>query len=257
MLIPILFFSQFSLADSLFAKNHYDLAQVEYKREFFFYPELKTNQEKRLNFGISLIKSDDLKGLREFNNIINDFPDLEPEVKIKMAKCYLNLGDYYQACDLLNQTDLTEMQAGEKKLLGFTYLLNDKLSSARDLFITTNDYEIANEINAYINQPKKSMRTAALLSLICPGAGEVYGGNIKLGIMDFLLNFSSGYFLYNAIKQKKYVDAALVFNFLFQRFYLGSIHNAQKSVEQKNREHRQKWLKHMQNKHFQDIDIDD
>jgi hypothetical protein len=98
-------FSQFSLADSLFAKNHYDLAQIEYKREFLFYPELKTNQGKRLNFGISLIKSDDLKGLREFNNIINDFPDLEPEVKVKMAKCYLDLGNFYQACDLLNQTD--------------------------------------------------------------------------------------------------------------------------------------------------------
>ena len=248
MLIPLLFFSQFSLADSLFAKNHYDLAQIEYKREFFFYPELKTNQEKRLNFGISLIKSDDLKGLREFNNIINDFSDLEPEVKIKMAKCYLNLGDYYQACDLLNQTD-------EKKLLGFTYLLDDKLFSARDLFITTNDYEISNEINAYISQPQKSMRTATLLSLVCPGAGDVYAGNIKLGIMDFLLNFGSGYLMYNAIKQKKYVDAILVFNFLFQRFYLGSIHNAQKSVEQKNREHRQKWLKQMQNKYFQDIDI--
>lgn len=248
MLIPLLFFSQFSLADSLFAKNHYDLAQIEYKREFFFYPELKTNQEKRLNFGISLIKSDDLKGLREFNNIINDFPDLEPEVKIKMAKCYLDLGDFYQACDLLNQTD-------EKKLLGFTYLLDDKLFSARDLFITTGDYEISNEINAYISQPQKSMRTATLLSLVCPGAGDVYAGNIKLGIMDFLLNFGSGYLMYNAIKQKKYVDAILVFNFLFQRFYLGSIHNAQKSVEQRNREHRKKWLKHMQNKHFQDIDI--
>ena len=248
MLIPLLFFSQFSLADSLFAKNHYDLARIEYKREFFFYPELKTNQEKRLNFGISLIKSDDLKGLREFNNIINDFPDLEPEVKIKMAKCYLDLGDFYQACDLLNQTD-------EKKLLGFTYLLDDKLFSARDLFITTGDYEISNEINAYISQPQKSMRTATLLSLVCPGAGDVYAGNIKLGIMDFLLNFGSGYLMYNAIKKKKYVDAILVFNFLFQRFYLGSIHNAQKSVEQRNREHRQKWLKHMQNKHFQDIDI--
>ena len=248
MLIPLLFFSQFSLADSLFAKNHYDLAQIEYKREFFFYPELKTNQEKRLNFGISLIKSDDLKGLREFNNIINDFPDLEPEVKIKMAKCYLDLGDYYQACDLLNQTD-------EKKLLGFTYLLDDKLFSARDLFITTGDYEISNEINAYISQPQKSMKTATLLSLVCPGAGDVYAGNIKLGIMDFLLNFGSGYLMYNTIKQKKYVDAILVFNFLFQRFYLGSIHNAQKSVEQRNREHRQKWLKQMQNKYFQDIDI--
>lgn len=248
MLIPLLFFSQFSLADSLFAKNHYDLAQIEYKREFFFYPELKTNQEKRLNFGISLIKSDDLKGLREFNNIINDFPDLEPEVKIKMAKCYLDLGDFYQACDLLNQTD-------EKKLLGFTYLLDDKLFSARGLFITTGDYEISNEINAYISQPQKSMKTATLLSFVCPGAGDVYAGNIKLGIMDFLLNFGSGYLMYNAIKQKKYVDAILVFNFLFQRFYLGSIHNAQKSVEQRNKEHRQKWLKQMQNKHFQDIDI--
>lgn len=248
MLIAFFAFSQLSLADSLYINGYYDLAQIEYKREFFFYPDLKTDCHKRLKFAISLMKNDESKGIKEFNDIINDFPDVEPEIKIKMAKCYLNLGGYYQASELLFQTD-------EKKLLGLTYLLDDKFFSARELFITTGDYEIANEINTYINQPKKSIRTATLLSFVCPGTGEIYAGNIKLGIKDFLLNLGSGYLLYNAIKQKKYVDALLVFNLLFHRFYLGSIYNAQKSVEQWNEKHKQRWLNEIRNKYFEDIDL--
>ena len=42
-----------------------------------------------------------------------------------------------------------------------------------------------------------------------------------------------------AIKKKKYVDAVLIFNFLLQRFYLGSLYNARKSVETTNKRNRQ------------------
>lgn len=242
-MIIIILFSQFSLADSLYENSYYELAQIEYKREFFFCPGLKDNPKKRLNFALSLLNSDDFRGIKELNSMIIDFPDLAPGLNLSMAKYHIKTGNYYQANELLAQSE-------EKNLLGFVYLLNDRFSDAQNLFIENGNYVLAQEINAYMQKPKKSRKTAALLSFLCPGSGEIYAGNIKGGIMDFLLNFGSGYLIYNAMKQKKYVDAALVFTFLFPRFYLGSIYNAQKSVMQRNEIDRQQWLSQIKDTYF-------
>jgi hypothetical protein len=248
-MIILLILSQFSLADSLYANKYYNLSQIEFQREFFFHPELRKNQEKRLKYGISLIKSDTFGGIEEFNNLNNDFPDLDPKLKTTIAKCYINLGYYYQASKILSQTE-------EENLLGYTHLLNNRLVKSRDLFFSTGKYKLGEEINEYINQPKKSVRTAALLSFVCPGAGEIYAGDIKRGVADFLLTFGSGYLIYNSMKQKKYVDAFLIFNFLFQRFYLGSVFNAQRIAQATNEKNRQAWLKRVHSEYFQDLDLD-
>ncbi|GAG68117.1 unnamed protein product [marine sediment metagenome] len=242
-MIAILLFSQFSLADSLYTHGYYELARVEYKRQFFFYPELKTDQHARFNFGLSLLKNDDVRGIQELNRMITDFPELEPELNVSMAQYYMKVGNYYQARNVLSKTE-------EHDVLGFVYLLNDQFTDAHNIFMKTGNEALAREINAYIQKPKKSRGTAAFLSSICPGAGEIYAGNIRLGIMDFFLNLGSGYLIYNAMKQKKYVDAALVFTFLFQRFYFGSISNAQKSVIEKNGIERQQWLSKVKDTYF-------
>jgi hypothetical protein len=243
-MIAVLIVCQLSLADSLYAQRYYELAAVEYEREFFFYPELLNDQVKRLNYAVSLLKSNELKGIAEFNTVIDEFPDSDPKLKITMAKYYIQMENYYQAIQLLSETE-------EKRLLGFTYLLDNRLSTARNFFIEHGDDELARDIDAYINRPKKSIRTAALLSFMCPGAGEVYASNVKGGVRSFLLNLGSGVLLYNAIRKKKYVDAILIFNFLFQRFYLGSVFNAQKSALEWNKQNKEKWFNELENKYFQ------
>lgn len=247
MLIPLLLFSPFSLADSLYAHNHFDVAYIEYERAFFFYPELESNPQKRVKYAISLFHSNQYRGIREFHSIFNDLPDLNPEFKVEMAWCYLDSGHFYDASELLIHTN-------EKKLLGFTYLLDNRPYSAREIFVSIEEEAIVDQINSYLNKPRKSLKTAALLSLICPGTGEIYAGNTHLGIRDFLLNLGSGYLIYNAVKKKKYVDAVLVFSFLFNRFYLGSIHNAQVSAEKTNEKSRQIWLNQVKNRYFENLD---
>jgi len=247
MLIPLLLFSQFSLADSLYAHKHFDIAYIEYERAFFFYPELESNPQKRVKYAISLFHSNQYKGIREFHNIFNDLLDLDPKFKAEMAMCYLDSGYYYEASELLVYTN-------EKKLLGFTYLLDNRPYSAREVFVSIEDKVIVDQINSYLCKPKKSLKTAALLSLVCPGAGEIYAGNARLGIQDFLLNLGSGYLIYNAVRQKKYIDAVLVFSLLFNRFYLGSIQNAQISAAKTNEKLRQTWLNQMENKYFENLD---
>lgn len=243
----LLIFSQFVLADSLYSNHHFDIAYIEYERTFFFYPELESDPQNRVRYAISLFHSDQYRGIREFHSIFNDLPDLDPEFKVEMAMCYLDSGYYYEASELL-------VQINEKKLLGLTYLLDNRPYSAREVFVSIEEEVIVNQINSYLCKPKKSLRTAALLSLICPGIGEIYAGNARLGIQDFLLNLGSGYLIYNAVRQKKYIDAVLIFSLLFNRFYIGSIHNAQISAEKTNEKSRQIWLDQMKNRYFSDLD---
>jgi len=201
---------------------------------------------KRVQYAISLFHSDQYRGIKEFHKILQKKPDLIPELKIDIARCYLDSGYFHEASGLFIQTN-------EKRLLGYTFLIDNRLYSARDVFGLVKDSVIVEEINTYLETPKKSLRKAALLSLICPGAGEIYGGNSKLGLQDFLLNLGSGYLLYNAMKQKKYIDAVLIFSLLFNRFYIGSIHNAQEAAKQTNEKSREIWLEQMKKQYFNDI----
>jgi len=243
VIICILLFSQFSLADSLYANNYYETAYIEYKRIFFFYPDFSSNIKKRINYANSLLKIDKTKGLYEMKRIVDEFPEMEPEALVKIAKCYLNAGNFYEASKLLLKTD-------EERLLGLSYLLDGRLVSARNSFTAGGDYKIAEEIDEFIRKPKTSQRTAALLSLFCPGAGEVYAGDVKLGIKDFLLTGGSVYLIYNAVKKKKYIDAILIFNLLFNRFYFGSIYNARKTAIEKNKKERLQLVTRLKNTYF-------
>ncbi|MGB7055293.1 MAG: hypothetical protein WBE28_08230, partial [bacterium] len=189
---------------------------------------------------------DGSKGISELNKLVNEFPRLPMNIRREIAGLYIDTGRYYSAISLLRDTE-------ERDLLGLAYLLDGQFSNARATFLQDGNIEIADLIDAYLESPEKSERIAVLLSLFLPGAGEVYAGNSVLGLRDFLVNLGSGYLFYNALRQQKYVDATLVFLFLVNRFYLGSIHNAQKSAIEHNEKRRREWLERVVETHFADI----
>jgi hypothetical protein len=227
--------TQLLLADSLYAHGYLEAARVEYLRGFLFYPELKLEIGPRLNYAVSLLAVNEPEGIAELNGIVNDFPELQTDIIEKIAAQYIRVGRYYLAINLLSNAE-------DKKVLGLAYLLDDQLLQARNAFLQNEDYAIAADIDSYIRMPVKSEKTALLLSLFLPGSGQVYASDIRQGFMDFLINVGSGYLFYNALKQQKYVDASLIFFFLINRFYLGSLHNAQKSAQEYNEKQRKAWL---------------
>jgi hypothetical protein len=238
--------SQLTLADSLYARGYYEEARLEYLRVFVFYPQLRQNVEARLHYAVSILKKDASKGISELNKLVNEFPQLPINMRREIAEQYINTKRYYLAISLLRDTE-------ERDLLGLVYLLDGQFSNARATFLEDGNIEIADLIDEYLQSPKRSERTAVLLSLFLPGAGEVYAGNSVLGLRDFLMNLGSGYLFYNVLRQQKYVDATLVFLFLLNRFYLGSIHNAQKSAIEHNEKRRREWLERIVHKHFADF----
>lgn len=235
MIILLALLCQLTLADSLYVHGYYEEARIEYLRAFLFYPELKQEIGTRLRYAISLAQHDESEGVGELNSIVNDFPDLSIDVKKEIAQQYIQLNRNYLAINLLSDTE-------EKTLLGLAYLLDDQMMNARNTFLESANYELAEEIDSYLKRTKKSEKTAVVLALILPGAGQTYAGNPIQGFRDLALNLGSAYLLYNAIRQHKYVDACLVFFFLLNRFYLGSLHNAQQSAISHNEKLRQEWL---------------
>ncbi len=226
---------QLTLADSLYVHGYYEEARIEYLRDFLFHPELKQEIGIRLRYALSLAQHDDSEGVEELNSIVNDFPDLSIDVKKEIAQQYVQLNRNYLAINLLSDTE-------EKELLGLAYLLDDQMMNARNTFLENANYELAEEIDNYLKSTRKSEKTAVLLSLILPGVGQIYAGNPVQGLRDLTLNLGSAYLLYNAIRQHKYVDTCLVFFFLLNRFYLGSLRNAQQSAVSHNEKLRQEWL---------------
>jgi hypothetical protein len=229
---------QISLADSFFSHGMYHEARVEYLREFFFDPDLYNNENKRMRFALATLKVDTTRGIREMVELVHDMPEMNSDSKLRIAQQYMSLGYTEYARIVLSGTDSTRMY-------GYTYLQEGNLTGAREYFLRINDTTIVNDIDRYLDMPRPSLRTATILSLVCPGAGEIYAGNVASGIKNFILNAGSIFLIYNAMRQKKYVDAVLVFNFLFHRFYIGSIYNTQKTVLNYHEHDYEVWMQHM------------
>jgi hypothetical protein len=216
-----------SLADSLFNSGFYELARIEYKREFYFRPEFMDRRDKRLNYALSLCYSDQDISYFELQHFHNDFEPLNIQEKKALANSYMYIGDHYTAKELLKSSD-------EYRLLAYTYILDHEWQKARELLCQKKEFLLTDVIDRYLGQKPRRAGTAMFFSAFCPGAGEIYAGDINTGVKAFLVNAGSGLLLYNAIARKKYIDAALIFNFLFQRFYFGSIFNAKRLVLEYN-----------------------
>ncbi|MEO0185574.1 MAG: hypothetical protein ABIL20_07230 [candidate division WOR-3 bacterium] len=239
-----LIFCQFALAESLFSHNVYDLAVVEYKRLFFFDSTTRKDFRLRLHYTIACVNQDFYKGYEETDRFMKDFPEIGNESRLMLSRVLIKNGIYGMAIEILRPTQ-------EYRLLGFSYLYNHQYINALREFQNV-DEEIVREVEKLIKRPEKSITKAMLLSAILPGSGEIYAGNIKQGLQDFILTSLSGFLLYNSIKNKKYVDAGLVFSFLFNRFYFGSISNAGSIVRNYNEKLEEKWLHSITAKYYSD-----
>lgn len=242
----LVFCAQLALADSLFAHGHYDAARIEYERGFFFHPELKQEVGPRLNHAVARLAVDEAAGIAALSRLIDDFPALPAAAMREIARQYLRRGRYYLAIGLLRDTD-------EWPLLGLACLLDGQLNRARDVFQDNGAAEMAAGIDDFLRQPKRSERTALLLSLFLPGAGQIYAANFRAGLMDLSVNAAAGYFLANALKQQKYVDAGLVFFFLVNRFYLGALNNAQQAAREYNARQWRAWQQTFIDSYFEGL----
>ncbi len=239
----LLFFSQVSLAESLFSHHYFDLALVEYKRLFLFDSTARSSFQSRFHYTIASLRQKNYSCYEEVNNLLHDFPVIDTHSLMILARELLKVGNYYLAMNILDSLPVCDLTI-------YALLLNRQYAKA---FNQAQKIEpsLTREINDFMHIPEKSVTRAMLFSAIIPGLGEVYAGNIKQGIHDFLLTGISGYLLYYSVKKKQYVDAGLVFTFAFNRFYFGSISNARRIAQKYNNDREDKFLNNIKKKAFE------
>jgi hypothetical protein len=123
------------------------------------------------------------------------------------------------------------------RLRGWAYLEAGDYAQSAEEFRKAGDDSLAATV-AVLTKKDRSLRlknpvTARWLSLI-PGLGETYAGRPLFGLWAFLVNAGDTYLIVNALIKKNYVDALLVYTFLWQRFYAGSMSNASRFAMEHN-----------------------
>ncbi len=83
---------------------------------------------------------------------------------------------------------------------------------------------------------RKSPKTARVLSMILPGAGQFYAGDYKNGINSLLLNALLGYWFVSTGIAYTFVDAAATVTPWLFRYYGGGIRRAGEILEKKKEE---------------------
>lgn len=224
ILFLITIISPLNLAESLFIhKDFYD-AITEYKRFIFLNPQDSLADYARLRIGLCYKELRDYsEAVEQLKGLLKRFPF---QAGYNLAQIYLKQGNYLKAEAQLN-TLLDRFKKPEVySLLGLVNLYKGDIDKAENYLLSAHKDSLVLICKELRRLPYKNPDKARLLSMILPGSGEIYTHHYKIGILSLLANSLCIAGIGISLKEKRYVDALLIFHFLFQRFYIGSQNNA-------------------------------
>ena len=250
------------LGDHLFALGDYDAAITEYKRFLFFDASHPQADEVQFKIGLAYRAqewwAEAVEAMIAAVQLTTE-TGFQAEKRVELAVTLIASGTYDLALVELIKVDMQSQSAQLRQrarfLRGIAYLYQFKWEQARSVFQVyfdgiPNTARVAAEIDTLfseaINRPKKSEKTARLLSTFLPGLGQTYAEDWKNGVNALLLNGVLGYVTLDAAIKRDYDDAVLSFFFLFHRYYSGNRYRAAEAAQtfndRENRRHVEKIL---------------
>jgi len=237
-----------NLADYLFNLQSYDASITEYKRFIFFNPEDKRVGNAFYKLGLAYRAEGHWDEAFEALNAsirLTDDDKLKDERRIELGITLIASGDISLAqLELLkvlrfSRYDTMRRKASYFQGVAHLYAFNwEEARQALEKFYSSEASEESKRVDALLVEaqhlPYKSVTIARTLSAILPGAGQIYTGNWKSGLNALALNSAIAAFFLNRVAKEEYQDATLIVLWLFQRYYLGNIYYAVKSVEEYN-----------------------
>ncbi|HDR89017.1 MAG TPA: hypothetical protein ENN63_05235 [Bacteroidetes bacterium] len=243
-----------ALADSLFRRERYDHAIKEYQRALFFDPGYRrayvtgllghtwflrqdyTRAARYYDIALNLQENDSLRMELHFRKVLcqmlgeeyqfalielfgmpGDMPHyFERRRDFYLGACYYSLGSLEEAA-LAWEEALQD--APEEKLEALNHLLRGK--------------------NKY-NRPNPN--TAWYLSLILPGTGQFYAGDIRNGINSLVLNAGIVYLAYTTAVNYSVIDAVVSILPWLQRYWQGGFMKASDIARKKREKNREELL---------------
>jgi len=237
------------LADAQHKLGNYAIAIKEYQRALFFSKGNYNNILCRKLGDCYFEQKEYSKASKqyEFSYFNEDNDSIKNELVFKKTTCCLLSGNYYYALiELLSLPDTLPCYFNNRKefYLGVTYFGLENFDQSKIHFLNcldSSDTGSAEAIaglfrrkNLYTPNPK----TALWFSLIIPGSGQLYSGDIKNGINSLLL--CAGLFTLGVDVVIEYSVPDAITGVLpwYQRYYMGGYQNARDIARQKREKKR-------------------
>ncbi len=230
-------------ADNQFEIKNYEIALQNYKRILFFEKEKNNFYIYNQIANIYLELHDYSKAVEYYKLSINCCTNdsLKFELIFKKASCYIFESEFrYALIDLYGLSDTLSIYFQKRKFfyLGICFYGLNNFDSAEKYFIKSMANCCAEQQDAihilFTNKKlkKPNPKTAYILSLILPGLGQIYAGDIKDGVNSLFLTSSIATLAIYVATQYHVIDAISIVPW-YTRFYQGGFYNAKNIAEKK------------------------
>lgn len=227
--------SSFRFANQLYETAEYDNAVEVYKRVLFFDnngeygPKIYRNIADCLYFTNKFTEAANYYELAYF---VEPDDSIKADIVLQKVSCYLLNKDYLGAQEELFALD--DDLSGSQRLTSHFYeamlafALEDFEQSER-LFkeIATDTLAVHELFKTNDKVSKFSSKKAKTLSIIFPGLGQFYAGDIKNGLNSMLLTSGLFYLGVRSAVNTSFLDAAISVIPWFQRYYTGGFNKAE------------------------------
>ena len=240
-----------AFADQQYELKNFEIALENYHRVLFFSKD--TN-----NFYLYNQISNIYYELQEFNKAIKYFDlslsacknaRMKYQIIFKKVNCYISLRNFqYGLIELFSINDSIPVNIQQQKnfYLGICFFGLKNFKSSEKYFIKSltpsciEQKQAVHELFLDKKLNKPNPKTALILSIILPGTGQIFSGEIKSGINSLLLTSTIAMLGVYLFYQYTLFDAVLFVSPWLLRYYQGGILNAKNFAEQKRQNNRNK-----------------
>ena len=251
------------MGDKFFQQQQYFESITEYKRILF--AGNYDNKEKIL-FDMANV----YYNLKEYNEaeiilheLVNkDFSSqLSKSALILLAQIYWDIYDYNSMRNVLDALDVRLKGSKKQKIqyiTAWTYFFQTDFEQGINILenIEGQKYgDLITDITEVYKLPLKSVTKARILSIIVPGAGQLYSGDYKNSFYSFFLVGSISVSMLHDLIERAYFTGALKYFFLYMRYSRGSIYNMESKIVRENVHLMGDYLKEISNRYFNPMDL--
>jgi len=232
---------QFNYAKKLFDEEKYFDAVTEFKRLLFFDKSDKYLFEANKFIGLSYKsggKFSEALTYLTLTEINSKTKDDFFNSRIEIIKVNILRRTTSRALSLLdslnNDYSFTDKKDEINYWLGWAYIFSDDWENASLSFSKINENHELKLLADSVSNELYNKTLAKILSVIIPGAGQIYTGEYFSGLLSFGWNVLWGYLTVQSFVDDRIFDGVMTGSFLWMRFYNGNLQNAEKFAEEKN-----------------------
>ena len=260
---------ELSFARSLFQKGYYYQAIVEFERFLYCHPEHPLVGEAAWGIGRCYQEGRQYrKAIEQYRAVEVRFAGtpLAAEAAFRSGETAYQAGEYEQSIISFRHFldgfpgDMRTMEAIYRT--GWAHIHLHEFTQAREIFLGLTEQASGGETDQYRDASRhisaalgsikdlseRSPVLAGVLSALLPGAGHVYAGAYKDGLLSFLVNGALIAGAYEAFDKEVYVAGGLV-SLVGLGFYSGNIYGGVNSAYHANRARLNAVLRPLQNEY--------